>query len=126
MAKKIKPVQTFQMCQCITETVEEKLERLKDEKDQEYIDFSTKDLEEADLYVPVDTIQFDYPYMEADHQIFLDIPVTTKRQLINACIEKMPVYFKEHPYSAPHDIDDFVIEIINIYSSGIAFISIGS
>lgn len=126
MSKRIKPVQTFQMCQHITETIEEKLERLKDEKDQEYIDFSTKDLEESDLAVPVDTIQFDYPYMEADHQIFLDDAVTTKRQLINACVEKMPAYFQEHPYSAPHDIDDFVIEIINIYSSGIAFISIGS
>lgn len=124
MAKLIK--QTFLMCHSVQETVEEKLEYLKEVQDQEYIDMVTEDLKEEPLVVPVDTIQFGYPYWGKDHLIFLDKSVTTKRQLINACVEKLPPYFNEHPYSAPHGVEDFVIETIYVYTSGVAYISIGS
>lgn len=125
-------VQEFMTALFLTSSLEENIEHVNEWYDEipEGKAKLQKGIEDGPLVKPVSFIVLHYPYDKETRLYFKDHQPATKHELYKSILEVLPDYLNTHPYSAPHEITDFVIETIyvqpfnELYSY--AYLSIGS
>lgn len=125
-------VQEFKTALFLTCSLEENIEHVNEWYDEipEDKEELLKGIKDGPLVKPVSIVILNYPYDKETRLYFKEHQPATKHELFKSILEVLPDYLSTHPYSAPHDITDLVIETIYVqpfndwYAE--AFLSIGS
>lgn len=120
--------QSFKTALSLTDSFEENVEHVDAwyESEQGLVD----GIADGELVKPISYIAFTYPYNKEHHLYFKHNQPTTKHELYKRILAELPAYLQQNAYSAPHAIEDFVIESVDVYQFNDwyakAYISFGS
>lgn len=80
------------------------------------------------LPVPVSHIRMDYPFnpKEGDFEVFKIDEATDVHSLISAIRKVMKDEYSAGHCTAPHSVEDYVIELVEIHPNNLATVYIGS
>ena len=112
-----KPDQMFSMGMSLTSSFEEYKEQVNTIYDDipEIKAKLLEGLEDGPLVKPISFVEFHYPYHRLQCVYFDEQMPTTKHELFKGILAIVPDFLKSKPYSAPHAIEDFVVEAIDVY-----------